>query len=175
MAGRPKRNWDAEDFICRQCRPISSTALSNGSASFPSFGGNNKRGQASNSLAHYVASSAHLRSHPSSDYHEDSSSNARYLCNQSDVQAIVPSPSTQSYPSQTRSAGVTFAHYQPQQGGFSTSRPTYSVQDVQPPQRLAIMPHVVSSGTTTYPSTVQVSPPSPFHEHGSAFVFHHRP
>lgn len=173
MAGRPKRNWDTEDFICRQCRLISSkNSSSNSPASFLSFGVNSKRGQASSTQAYYVPPSNHPRSYSSNGYHQDASSNARYPCEHSDLRTTVPSPSpsAHSYTSQTRSAGVTFAHYQPQQGGFSTSRPTYSLQDVNPPQhaQYTITPQTVSAtGITPYPSNIHVRLLSTFYEHTS--------
>lgn len=167
MIGRPKRNWDTEDFICRQCRLITSKSSSpSNSASLLSLGVNNKGGQASSTQAYYGQPSNLPRSYPNSSYHQTSPSNARYPYDHPDVPTTAPSPS--SYTSQTRPTGVTFAHYQPQQGGFSTSRPTYSVQDGNPPQhaRYTITPHTTSAtGIAPYPSTFHVSLPSTFHQH----------
>lgn len=161
MAGRPKRNWDAEDFICRQCRLITSKSSSpTNSASLLSPGVSSKRGQASSTQAYYRQPSNHPKSYPTSGYHQNPPSDARYPYDHPDVQTTVPSPSSHSYISQTRPTGVTFAHYQPQQGVFSTSRPTYSVQDGSPPQqaRYTVTPHTTSvTGIAPYPSTFHVS------------------
>lgn len=163
MAGRPKRNWDTEDFICRQCRLITSKSSSlDNSTSLLSPGVNSKRGQASSTQAYYGQPSNHPRSYPNSGYYQHSSPNARYPYDHPDAQTTVPSPSSLTHTSQTRPTGVTFAHYQPQQGGFSTSRPTYSVQDGNTPQhaRYAITPHTTSAtGIASYPSTFHVSLP----------------
>lgn len=165
MAGHPNRNWDAEDFICRRCRLIGSKSSSpSNHAGLPSFGVN-KRGQAPGAQPYYVSPSNHLGSYSTGGY-QDSSSDARYPCDHSNLQTTASS--TQSYPSQTRSTGVTFAHYQPQQGGFSTSRPTYSVQGVSPQHsRYTITPHPVSPGATPYTSTIHVSFLSTLYEHTS--------
>ncbi|KAF8558093.1 hypothetical protein OG21DRAFT_1595512 [Imleria badia] len=158
MAGRPKRNWDAEDFICRQCRQITSKSSS---PSYPpsvlSFGVNGKRGQVPGTQSFYGPPSNHPRSYPNGGYHQSSPSNARYPHDHPDIQTTVSSPSSHSYTPQTQSTGVTFAHYQPHQGGFSTSRPTYSVQDVGSSQhaRYTITPHTVSAtGIGPYPPTI---------------------
>lgn len=176
MAGRPKRNWDIEDFICRRCRLISSESPS---SSFLSSGVSSQRGQASSAQVPYVPPSNNLRSYLNSGYPQDSSSNANYPCDHAGLRTTIPSPSTHSYTSQTRSTGVTFAHYQPQQGGFSTSRPTYSLQDVNPSQhtRYTITPQTVpATGITPYPSSTHVSIPSTFHGFTSlhSFAFSHR-
>ncbi|KAG8213169.1 hypothetical protein J3R82DRAFT_11580 [Butyriboletus roseoflavus] len=172
MAGRPKRNWDIEDFICRQCHLITpkSSSLGN-SASLLSLGVNSKRGQASSTQTYYGQPSNHPRSYPNSGYYQNSPPNARYPYDHPDVQTAIPSPSSHSYTSQTRPSGVTFAHYQPQQGGFSTSRPTYSVQDGNPSQhaRYTIAPHTTSAtGIASYPSTFHTQaithPPAHVHE-----------
>ena len=170
MVGRPKRNWDNEDFICRQCRLIIPKSSSpSHSPSFLSLGVNGKRGQVSSTQAFYGPPN-HPRSYPNSGYYQNSPSIARYPHDQPDIQATVSSPPSHSYTSQTRPTGVTFAHYQPQQGGFSTSRPTYAVQDANSPQhaRYTITPHPVSAtGIAPYPSTFHVSLLSTFHERTS--------
>lgn len=171
MAGHPKRNWDTEDFTCRQCRLITSKSSSpSDSASLLSLGVNSKRGQAASTRAYYGQPSNHPRSYPNSGYHQNSPSNARYPYDHPDVLTPVSSPSPHLYTSQTRPTGVTFAHYQPHQGGFSTSRPTYSVQDGNPPQhaRYTVTPHTTSAtGIAPYPSTFHVSLPSTFNQQSS--------
>lgn len=172
MAGRPKRDWDTEDFICRQCRLITSKSpLPSHTSSYLSLGVNSKRGQASDARAFYGPPSNHPRSYPNGGYYQTPPSDARYPHDHPDI-TTVSSPPSHSYTSQTRSTGVTFAHYQPQQGGFSTSRPTYSVQDVNSPQhsRYTITPHTApTTGTAPYPSTFHVSLPSALYEHTSYF------
>lgn len=162
MSGLPKRNWDAEDFICRQCRSMTSKSSSSGHpASFLSLGMNSKTEQVHGSQVFYDPP----RNYPNSVYYQNSPSNARYPHDHPDIQTAV---SSHSYTPQPRPTGVTFAHYQPQQGGFSTSRPTYSLQDINSPQhaRYTITPHTVSStGVAPYPSTFHVRLPSTFYEH----------
>lgn len=171
MAGRPKRNWDAEDFICRQCRPITSKSSSpSHSSSVLSLGVNSKRGQVSGVQSFYGPPSNHPRSYPNTGYHQNSPPNARYPHDHPDIHTSASSPPSHSYTPQTQSTGVTFAHYQPHQGGFSTSRPTYSVQDVNSPQhaRYTITPHTVSAtGITPYPPAFHVSLVSTFYEQTS--------
>lgn len=173
MAGRPKRDWDTEDFICRQCRLLTSKSPSpSHPASYLSLGVNSKRGQASDARAFYGPPSNHSRSNPNGNYYQNPPSDARYPHDHPDITAV-SSPPSHSYTSQTRSTGVTFAHYQPQQGGFSTSRPTYSVQDVNSPQhsRYTITPHTApTTGIAPYPSTFHVSLPLALYEHTS-YVF----
>ncbi|KAG9315126.1 hypothetical protein JVU11DRAFT_4249 [Chiua virens] len=158
IVGRPKRNWDAEDFLCRQCLANSKNLSSSSSADLLSLGINNKKIQASSSAAHSTQPSIHPRSYSNDSYYQDSQSNAKYSRNHPDLQTTIP-PSSHSYTPQASSAGATFAHYQPQHGGFSTSRPTYTLQDVSSsPQhaRYSITPHPVSAtGITPYPSTFQ--------------------
>jgi len=145
------------DFICRQCRLITSKSSSLGSSTnFIAHGVNGKRVPASSTQGYYGQTSNHPRSHPNSDYYQNSPSNTRYP-----YETAASSPSSRSHTPLAPSAGVTFAHYQPQQGGFSTSRPTYSVQDPNPSQhtRYTIAPHGVSAtGLTPYPSTFQTQP-----------------
>lgn len=170
MTGHLKRNWDAEDFICRQCRLKNSSPSH---AAFLSLGANGQRGQVPDAQAFYGPPSNHSRNYPNGGYYQSSPFNARYPRDYPDIQTTASSHSSHSYTSQTRTTGVTFAHYQPQQGGFSTSRPTYSVQDVNPPQHAQhiITPHtphtVTPTSTAPYPSTFHVSDPSLFHEHTS--------
>ncbi|KAN0093108.1 hypothetical protein V8E55_003892 [Tylopilus felleus] len=162
MSGLPKRNWDAEDFICRQCHSMTSKSSSSGHpASFLSLGMNSKTEQVHGSQVFYDPP----RNYPNSVYYQNSPSNARYPHDHPDIQTAV---SSHSYTPQPRPTGVTFAHYQPQQGGFSTSRPTYSLQDINSPQhaRYTITPHTVSStGVAPYPSTFHTQATS--HEHWS--------
>jgi hypothetical protein len=176
MTGHPKRNWDTEDFICRQCRLI--TPKSSSPSHLPSFlslGVDSKRGQASSTQAFYGPPSNHPRSYPNGGYYQNSPSIARYPHDQPDVQTTFSSPSSHSYTSQTRSTGVTFAHYQPQQGGFSTSRPTYAVQNGTSPQHAQYTitpPHTVSAtGIAPYPSTfhTQAMTHSPTRSHEQWF------
>lgn len=172
MIGHPKRNWDAEDFICRQCRLITPKSSSpSHPPSFLSLGVNSKGGQASSTQAFYGPPSNHPRSYANGGYYPNSPSIARYPHDHPDIQTTVSSPSSHSHTSQTRPTGVTFAHYQPQQGGFSTSRPTYAVQGGNSPQhgRYTITPpHTVSAtGIAPYPPTFHVSLPSTFYEHTS--------
>ncbi|KIK94218.1 hypothetical protein PAXRUDRAFT_143337 [Paxillus rubicundulus Ve08.2h10] len=168
MVNRPKRNWDAEDFICQQCRLRKSRgSSSSSSAGLLPAGVNNTRGIVSGTQSYYGQPESYPRVHPNNDYYPDTLPSGRYPYEpQSDVRTSAPLLSSQSYLSQSRPGGVTFAHYQPQQGGFSTSRPTYSVEDGTQPQQTryshSIPPHLVP-GTGVIPhSPLQVSLPSMF-------------
>ncbi|KAF9243566.1 hypothetical protein BU15DRAFT_42854 [Melanogaster broomeanus] len=147
-AGRPQRNWDTEDFICQQCRLRKPRSSSSSSSSFLSGAVNNTRGYVSGTQPYNSQPESYPRNYSNSAYYHDAPLSGRYPYEpQSDVRTSAPLHTSQSYLPQSRSGGVTFAHYQPQQGGFSTSRPTYSVQDgTQPPQARyshSISPHPV--------------------------------
>ncbi|KAF9223586.1 hypothetical protein BS17DRAFT_780857 [Gyrodon lividus] len=166
MAGRPKRNWDAEDFVCQSCRLRKSRdSSSSSSAGILPVGVNNTKGYVSGTQPYYGQSEHHPRNYPNNSYYQDTPPTGRYPYEpQSDVRPSAPLHSSQSYLSQSRSGGVTFAHYQPQQGGFSTSRPTYSVQDGTQPQQAryshSISPHPVPA--------IGATPHSSFHSHSLA-------
>ncbi|KAG1717855.1 uncharacterized protein EDB91DRAFT_1188088 [Suillus paluster] len=133
-AGRPKRNWDAEDFICKRCRVSGSRASSFSSGSQLPTPTDLKAAYGSVGTQPYYSNQSgysHDR-YPNGSYYSGGAPSGRYSYDhQSDVRSSgMPS---QSYTQAPRtSGGVTFAHYQPQQGGFSTSRPSYSVQEPVP-------------------------------------------
>ncbi|KAF8838603.1 hypothetical protein BDN67DRAFT_933524 [Paxillus ammoniavirescens] len=170
MVNRPKRNWDAEDFVCQQCRLRKSRgSSSSSSAGFLPVGVNNPRGYVSGSQPYYGQPESYPRIHPNNDYYPDTLPSGRYPYEpQSDVRSSAPLLPSQSYLSQSRSGGVTFAHYQPQQGGFSTSRPTYSVEDGTRPQQTryshSISPHPVPATGVT-PQSHSLAHTSPAHAH----------
>jgi len=124
-AGRPKRDWDAEDFICKRCRMSGSRGSSFNSSQLPT--------QTSLKAVHssvgpqpYYNQPSYSHDHYPSCYAGGAPSGRYSYEHQSDIRS---SGSSQRYSQAPRTPGVTFAHYQPQQGGFSTSRPSYSIQE----------------------------------------------
>ncbi|TFY50123.1 hypothetical protein EVG20_g11707, partial [Dentipellis fragilis] len=104
LAGRPKRNWDVEEFVCTQCRVGAySGPQQNGYGGYsatrqPYTGYAPPGGQAVPNYANY--------GQPSSYAHGDAGHE----------------PS--AVPSRSHTA-ITFTHYQPQQHGFSKTQPTH--------------------------------------------------
>ncbi|KAI0297293.1 hypothetical protein B0F90DRAFT_1740819 [Multifurca ochricompacta] len=116
-AGRPKRDWDTEEFLCRACQGRSVAAngkqVPNGSSSFD-------MGQTP------------------SPYHQPGfSGQVPYGSN-------YPPPRSSSY--QPRTA-VTFAHYQPQQHGFSTTHSSHTTPMI--PGHAYAQHHYSAHGTPT--------------------------
>jgi hypothetical protein len=159
-AGRPKRNWDAEDFICRRCRVSGSRASSFSSSQLPTptdlkavYGSVGTQPYYSNQQSY-----SHDR-YPNGGYYAGGTTSGRYSYeHQSDIRSSgMPS---QSYTQTSRTPGVTFAHYQPQQGGFSTSRPSYSIQEPVPITQQTRYPQSTSpvTGVSQYPGSFQTHP-----------------
>ena len=140
-AGRPQRNWETEDFVCRRCyaqkaqslttRPSTLQAISQvGLPLQPHYIYQN---QATMPSVIPRTSGGHTSPQPRSTYAN-----------------FTPQPST----SYSRNA-ITFAHYQPQQRGFSSQ--THQVQPFviqsHPPSQQLSLP-TMNNGAT--PLSVQV-------------------
>ncbi|KAH7919365.1 hypothetical protein BV22DRAFT_1023125 [Leucogyrophana mollusca] len=134
-AGRPKRNWDAEEFVCQRCRPTQSGPQSNGGPPvIPlQFSPVNQKPPPYNGV---LSQPYHTNPQSSSQgygnvYYNQAANNGRYSYEHqsSDLRTSVAPPHPSQSHGQQPHSPVTFAHYQPQQGGFSTSRPTYAAQE----------------------------------------------
>ncbi|KAG1821960.1 uncharacterized protein BJ212DRAFT_1334762 [Suillus subaureus] len=154
-AGRPKRNWDAEDFICRRCRVSGSRASSFSSGQLPT---------PTDLKAVYCSQQSYSHDrYPNGGYYAGGATSGRYSYeHQSDIRSS--GVSSQSYTQAPRTPGVTFAHYQPQQGGFSTSRPSYSIQEPAP------ITQQVRYSQSTSPVTGVSQYPGPFQTHPSSHI-----
>lgn len=123
-----KRDWDAEEFVCQRCQlkgsktsPASRDALYHQSTTVDRRTTNYTTG----TQPYYP----YPRNYLNGGYYPPATLSGRYSYeNQSETQST-PSSAPQHCHQQPRSANVTFAHYQPQGGRFSTSRPTYSVSE----------------------------------------------
>ncbi|KAG0708112.1 hypothetical protein DFH29DRAFT_1047975 [Suillus ampliporus] len=162
-AGRPQRNWDAEDFICKRCRVPGSRASSFSSSSQLPTPTDLKAVYGAVGAQPYYNSQpsySHDR-YPNGSYYAGGAPSGRYSYeHQSDIRSSgMPS---QPYTQAPRTSGVTFAHYQPQQGGFSTSRPSYSVQEPVPITQQTRYSQSTSpvqvTGVSQYPGSFQPHP-----------------
>lgn len=160
VAGLPKRNWDAEDFICKRCRTSGSRGSSFNSSQLPTPTNLKATYGSVGSQPHYSNQSSYSHDHyPNGSYYAGGAPIGRYSYElQSDIRSSgIPSQVSQSHPQAPRTPGVTFAHYQPQQGGFSTTRPSYSIQEAVP-----ISSHYPQSasplvtGVNQYPGSFEV-------------------
>ncbi|KAG2036286.1 hypothetical protein BDR03DRAFT_866433 [Suillus americanus] len=156
-AGRPKRNWDAEDFICRRCRVSGSRASSFSSSQLPTPTDLKAVYGSVGTQPYYSSQQSYSHDrYPNGSYYAGGATSGRYSYeHQSDIRSSgMPS---QSYTQAPRTSGVTFAHYQPQQGGFSTSRPSYSVQEPVPITQQTRYPQSTSpvTGVSQYPGSFQ--------------------
>lgn len=159
-AGRPKRNWDAEDFICRRCRVSGSRASSFSSSQLPTPTDLKAVYGSVGTQPYYSSQQSYSHDrYPNGSYYAGGATSGRYSYeHQSDIRSSgMPS---QSYTQAPRTSGVTFAHYQPQQGGFSTSRPSYSVQEPVPITQQTRYPQSTSpvTGVSQYPGSFQTHP-----------------
>lgn len=159
-AGRPKRNWDAEDFICRRCRVSGSRASSFSSSQLPTPTDLKAVYGSVGTQPYYSSQQSYSHDrYPNGSYYAGGATSGRYSYeHQSDIRSsAMPS---QSYTQAPRTSGVTFAHYQPQQGGFSTSRPSYSIQEPVPITQQTRYPQSTSpvAGVSQYPGSFQTHP-----------------
>ncbi|KAI0048997.1 hypothetical protein FA95DRAFT_1557418 [Auriscalpium vulgare] len=137
-AGRPKRNWDVEEFICRNCQLAERSAVPSGSMPY-----------------------ATRPAYPSYPQH-----NISGLTPYGAVPPPAPDPryASPAGAQPRQSLGLTFSHYQPQQRGFSTTHTSqaHAVAAAQyaPPPNYG--PDAMKSATQ-YPAHMrasdQVSPP----------------
>ncbi|KAH7912308.1 hypothetical protein BJ138DRAFT_1148631 [Hygrophoropsis aurantiaca] len=171
-AGRPKRNWDAEEFICQRCRLAQSMSHTNGHhTSSLQLLPVDQRTQSHHSS---MPSSYHSNAQPpvahdhGGNYLNQTSTTARhnYEHQASGLRTSAAPSQPSSHTHEHAHSSVTFAHYQPQQGGFSTSRPTYSFQEpvrlpVQQQYMHTVSPHASqASGMNQYPASSQSLPSS---------------
>ncbi|KAH9999208.1 hypothetical protein BJV74DRAFT_176427 [Russula compacta] len=113
-AGHPKRNWDAEEFICRACRQgLRGIGVVNGTG----------RQSALNGSSSPVSTSYDVGGRTPSPYYARQSSIAGYS-GQTPYNGSQNYPHPSSHPRtpyQQQHSAFTFSHYQPQQRGFTTA------------------------------------------------------
>ncbi|TFY83027.1 hypothetical protein EWM64_g983 [Hericium alpestre] len=116
VAGRKKRNWDVEEFICKRCRSSAyATMQHNGSArGYPS---GYAQPSGSGQIPYGSYGQGQANSYPRGDAYNQ------------------PFPASASTPSRTHPShtAITFTHYQPQQQGFSRT-PVAQAQPFTPAQ-----------------------------------------
>lgn len=142
-AGRAKRNWDVVEFICQQCRSrmFASTEVPNSSSRDPHFVHRLPQGPGLPSSYHhaipyhpyfaqgYGASQSSPHSAISTLYHAANGNYPHYTQPYNDARTPgTPDQypiASQSYVSahhyNQQSSSISFSHYQPRGGGFSTS------------------------------------------------------
>ncbi|EIW84183.1 hypothetical protein CONPUDRAFT_163372 [Coniophora puteana RWD-64-598 SS2] len=167
-AGRPRRDWDKEDFVCEKCRQ---SRLAKAASLHPSIAGMGDayayRGAPPRVNHNAVPSYNHYQA-PVGNGHAIPSMAASLRGS-----LYSPGGSAHQTPVYHNQPGVTFAHYQPQQGGFSTSRPSYAAQD--PNHAQPYYPQTQGpSRPTQYPSYTEkwhtASYPRPGASYGAPFV-----
>ncbi|KAI6042453.1 hypothetical protein EDC04DRAFT_2658182 [Pisolithus marmoratus] len=165
---RQKRDWETEEFVCQRCQ------LKDSKASPPNRG----------PLYHQSATMDHPttncttgtqpyypypRNYLNGGYYPPATLSGRYTYeNQSEMRS---SSSNAPQHQQPRAANVTFAHYQPQGGSFSTSRPTYSVSEATQLNQYShhSLHPVQNPGIRPYPPSLQAqstAPMPPMHNPG---------
>lgn len=117
QAGRPKRNWDEAEFFCRQCRLKKLTSHSSG---------HQQPGMTQNSNPYMSvrippSAGAYSSANPPAPAMQrsgsnHSTSNGYYRQQVSDSRSSAPLPNA----SQLEPKAISFAHYQPQQRGFTS-------------------------------------------------------
>ncbi|OJA10917.1 hypothetical protein AZE42_08233 [Rhizopogon vesiculosus] len=164
-AGRPKRNWDAEDFICKRCCTSGSRGSSFNSSQLPTPTDVKAVYGPAGSQPYYSNQPSYSHDHyPNGSYYAGSAPSGKYSYeHHSDIRSSgMPSQVSQTYSQSPRASGVTFAHYQPQQGGFSTSRPSYSIQEPVPISQQTRYPQSTSpllvTGVNQYPGSLETHP-----------------
>jgi hypothetical protein len=132
QAGRPKRNWDTEDFICRKCRPSTTHGgFSQQRRQYLPTQDPNRLPLPAQQPLNTHARPPFIHSHgespaiytDSSRPHTPAAKSAHHSQNQlsrvhTRPPAVSIAPVQQSRPYQSQSA-ITFTHYQPQERGFS--------------------------------------------------------
>jgi hypothetical protein len=130
QAGRPKRNWDREEFICRACQDRN---VANGK-------------QGLNGSASYDANRT------PNPYHQ-----AAYSGPVPYSSAYPPHPPRSPYQRQT---AITFTHYQPQQHGFSSAHALHAQSMIPAGAATATtysQPHYNPSKPAQYTAALQAS------------------
>ncbi|KAA1467392.1 hypothetical protein DENSPDRAFT_240651 [Dentipellis sp. KUC8613] len=113
LAGRPKRNWDVEEFVCAQCR----------AGAYPGPQQNGYAGGYPTARQPYT-SYAQPGGQPAQNNYGNYGQPSSYARGDGghDPSAV---------PSRSHTA-ITFTHYQPQQHGFSKMQPTHAHMQMQP-------------------------------------------
>lgn len=111
-AGRPKRDWDKEEFICRNCQSGRSLGfVANGSMRQVLNGSSSSSAAAA---AQYDAGRTPSHYHQTSGYAGQPPYGQNYLHASLPHQQLRPAPPYQHH------TAITFSHYQPQQRGFTS-------------------------------------------------------
>lgn len=159
---RQKRDWDAEEFVCQRCQPKGSTASpSNRDALYHQSA--TVDGRATSYTTGTQPYYPYPRNYVNGGYYPPATLSGRYTYeNQSETRST-PSNAPQHCHQHPRSANVTFAHYQPQGGSFSTSRPTYSVSETIQHHQYShhSLPSVQSPGLRPYSPSLQAQSTAP--------------
>jgi hypothetical protein len=141
-AGRPKRDWDKEEFICRNCQSGRSLSIvANGSM----------RQVPNGSTSSAAGSSYDAGRTPSPYYHHQAQTSGypgQLPYGQNYPHPSLPHQQLRPAPYQHHTA-ITFSHYQPQQRGFTSSSLSSSPSHLQP----AAIPQVPASYTQPHYST----------------------
>lgn len=145
--------------MCRRCRASGSRASSFSSSQLPTPTDLKAVYGPVGTQPYYSSQQSYSHDrYPNGSYYAGGATSGRYSYeHQSDIRSSGMPP--QSYTHAPRTPGVTFAHYQPQQGGFSTSRPSYSIQEPVPITQQTRYPQSTSpvTGVSQYPGSFQVT------------------
>jgi hypothetical protein len=124
-AGRPKRDWDKEEFICRNCQSGRSlSTVANGSM----------RQVPNGSSSSTAAASPYDAGRTPSPYYNPQTQTSGYAqppYGQNYPHPSLPHQQLRPAPYQHHTA-ITFSHYQPQQRGFTSSSHSSSPSHLQP-------------------------------------------
>ncbi|KAF8501453.1 hypothetical protein F5888DRAFT_1232099 [Russula emetica] len=125
-AGRPKRDWDKEEFICRNCQSGRSLGIvANGSMRQVPNGSSSSAAAAPSYDAGRTPSPYYHHQTQTSGYAGQPPYGQNYLHPSLPHQQLRPAP----YQHHT---AITFSHYQPQQRGFTSSSHPSSPSHLQP-------------------------------------------
>lgn len=156
LARRQKRDWDSDDFVCQRCqlKDSKTSPPNHGALYHPSATMDRRTTDYTTGTQPYYP---YPRNYLNGGYYPPAALSGRYTYeNQSEIRSS-PLRAPQYCHQQPRSANVTFAHYQPQGGSFSTSRPTYSVSETTQHNQYSHHPpySAQSPGIRPYPPSSQ--------------------
>ncbi|KAI5998817.1 hypothetical protein EDD15DRAFT_2242005 [Pisolithus albus] len=159
LTRRQQRDWDVEEFVCQRCQLKGSTAspLNRDALYHQSATVDRRTTSYTTGTQPYYP---YPRNYVNGGYYPPAALSGRYTYeNQSETRSAPPVACHQ----QARSANVTFAHYQPQGGSFSTSRPTYSVSETIQHHQYShpSLPPVQSPGVQPYSPSLQAQSAAP--------------
>lgn len=126
-AGRPRRNWDSVDFICRRCRASRQESLNNRAYPPPQHYPAPTPSQVHSYRSYPPESNTSPNLQPYNPYYgnRETQQQQSFYMRPTNLQ-----PRNQSqYPnvaSTTARPTISFSHYQPAAHGFSTSQQTYN-------------------------------------------------